>query len=92
MSDDLSVLDDRPYPASWRMLGSTPIQRCSLCTKPATVHLPPELGASSLCRAYADRVRAALTQTAQDEEAVLHNINCRASRAPRCTCQECSRG
>lgn len=90
---DLSVLDDRPHPASGRLLGSTPIHRCSLCTAPATVHLPPELGASALCRACADRVRVALTPPAQDDEAERRALaTIRDRPAPRCTCQECSRG
>ena len=71
--------------------------RCSLCTAAATIHLPPELGASALCRACADRVRAALVPPDEAERKqleVLHNLGCRASRVPplpRCTCAECAR-
>ena len=33
---------------------------CCLCAAPATVHLPPWAGSEALCRACADRLRAAL--------------------------------
>lgn len=73
-------------------------ERCSLCTAVAAVHLPPELGASALCRSCADRVRAALVPPDEAERRqmeVLANLGCRASRvppAPRCPCPDCSRG
>ena len=92
------VYEDRPVPASGRLLGSVLIDRCSLCTAAATIHLPPELGASALCRACADRVRAALVPPDEAERRqmeVLANLGCRASRVPpvpRCTCPDCSRG
>ena len=91
------VYEDRPAAASGRLLGSVPIERCSLCTAVATIHLPPELGASALCRACADRVRAALAPPDEAERRqldVLYNLGCRASRVPplpRCTCTECAR-
>lgn len=86
------VLEDRPYPASGQLLSSTPIQRCALCTAPATVHLPPQLGASALCRACADRIRAELTPPDEAHRRALATLADRPSPVPRCTCEECRRG
>lgn len=66
-----------------------PIERCSLCTATATIHMPPELGALALCRACADRVRAALLPPDEADRRALAAISDRPI-LPRCLCQECS--
>jgi len=66
-------------------------QRCSLCSAPATVTLPPWAGSEALCRACADRLRAYLTPPDEAERRALAAISSRPV-APRCPCPECSRG